>query len=39
MAVPKPNIASACWAEARLTTTKNAKMVARKANFLKRNLL
>src|SRR5579871_1711671 len=37
--VPKPNIASACWAEARLGRRKSAEMAARKASFLKRNLL
>src|SRR5271169_1574012 len=38
--VPKPSIASACWAETRLGTKQaETKTVARKANFLKRNLL
>jgi hypothetical protein len=32
-------MASPCWAEARLGRIKNAKIVARKASFLKRNLL
>src|SRR5579859_3935938 len=37
--VPKPIMASPCCAEAKVGRTKNAKTVARKANFLKGNLL
>jgi hypothetical protein len=36
--VPKPIMASACWAEARLGKAKNANTAAKKANFLKWNL-
>jgi hypothetical protein len=36
--VPKPIMASPCWAEARLARAKNVQTVATKTNFLKRNL-
>jgi len=37
--VPKPSMASACWAEARLARRRIEQAVARRANFLKGNLL
>jgi hypothetical protein len=37
--VPKPSMASACWADDRAGKRDKAAKIAKKANFLKRNLL
>jgi len=38
MIVPKPNMASPCWAEANWVNNKNPKMGANNASFLKIDL-